>query len=140
MPIDAVTVDPVYRPPLTAYRSRFETATTDTLVWLRELDRLLTLENYNGFTLQASQWAYDCARSLLDAASEQMIIPLPEFTPDGDGGIDIEWEYSGRRLALSCSANPNSPNFISWREPQGRYEGDEASGELLNNRLEWLMG
>jgi hypothetical protein len=135
--IDATPTAPTRYPRITAYRV-FVPASTDTISFIRELDSLLTLENYNGFTLQASTYAYRNARHYLESASNVMKIPHPEFTPDGEGGIDIEWEINGRRLALSCKARDNHDDFISWREAGGRYEGDIASEGLLKERLDWL--
>jgi hypothetical protein len=114
-------------------------ADTESIVWLRELDRLLTLENYNGLTLQAAKNAYEKARDYLTDASKRMILPIPEFTPDGDGGIEIEWERNGRRLVISFKAHEEDTDFISWREPQSRYEGGEVTKDLLKDRLNWLL-
>lgn len=115
----------------------FRSADTDTIGLIKELEALLTLENYNGLTLQASQSAYENARRFIENAGNGMILPKPEITPDGEGGIDIEWENRGRHLALSCRAEPNQ-DFISWRESEGRYEGNEATETLLIDRLNWL--
>jgi hypothetical protein len=114
------------------------TADTDSIVWLRELDRLLTLENHNGLTLQASKTAYDNAKAYLTAASKGWILPTPEFTPDGEGGIDIEWENNGRRLAINFSGDGQG-DFISWREPHARYEGQPFNERLFLTSLDWLM-
>jgi hypothetical protein len=124
--------------PLSAYHRSFGTAATDNVAILRELDSLLTLENYNGFSVQASPYAYENALLYLENASNRMTIPRPELTPDGEGGIDIEWENLGRRLALSCRASERDRDFISWREPNGRYDGSPATQHLLNQKLDWL--
>jgi hypothetical protein len=128
-----------YRPVVACHRS-FVTASTDTIGLLSELDALLTLENYNGFTLQASPHSYKSARDYIESAARRirMRILRPEFEPDGEGGIDIEWEKNGKRLALSCRAQEDQPDFISWREPNGRYDGREATEELLIEKLDWL--
>ena len=137
MPLDTVTTDRIARP-IPAYHERFSAASTDTLPFLRALDALLTLRGYNGFTLQPTTRAYQNARRYLESASYVMLIPTPEITPDGEGGIDIEWENQGRRLALSCRARENEIDFVSWREPAGRYDGSPATQRLLNERLDWL--
>src|SRR5689334_4926919 len=111
--MDATPTSPAPRFPLT-YWHVLMSASTDSIGFIRELDKLLTLENYNGYTLQASTHAYRSARGYLENASSVMRIPRPEFSPDGEGGIDIEWEYNGRHLALSCRARPDNPDFISW--------------------------
>lgn len=137
MSVDTITMNQIVRS-APVFHQRFDAASTDTLPFLRALDALLTLENYNGFTLQPTLRAYRNARRYLESASNVMLIPTPEFTPDGEGGIDIEWESQGRRLALSCRARGNERDFISWREPAGRYDGSPATQRLLNARLDWL--
>jgi hypothetical protein len=81
---------------------------------LRQLDGYLRAENYNGFVLRLDGAAHTRARTYLEDASNVTVYPMPELTPDGDGGIDIEWENKGRHLALSVMAG--QPDFISWRE------------------------
>lgn len=118
-----------------AYHRRFHAATTTDIRFLRELDALLNLENYNDFVLQPTPYAYDNARRYLENVNRTV---FPEFTPDGEGGIDIEWEHQGRHLALSCRARDIERDFISWREATGQYEGEPASQFLLNEKLDWL--
>jgi hypothetical protein len=134
----ATTPTEILARPAPAYQCSFRSAATDTIEIFKELDALLTLENTNGFKVQATPCAYENARRYLESASNVILLPQPEFTPDGEGGIDIEWENQGRRLALSCRAEHNQSDFISWREPGGRYDGREASENLLNERLDWL--
>jgi hypothetical protein len=113
-------------------------ADTESIIWIRELDRLLTLENHNGLTLQATNNAYENARAYLTAASRGWILPMPEFSPDGEGGIDIEWENKGRRLALNFSADGRG-DFISWRDANSRYEGAPTEERLFLQKLDWLL-
>jgi hypothetical protein len=114
-------------------------ADTDSITLITELRSFLRRENYNGFELQISTVAYEKAESYLESASRTIRLSQlkPELTPDGDGGIDIEWERNGRHLALNF-AGAGGGNFISWREPHGRYEGAPATKELLMERLNWL--
>src|SRR5690242_5299217 len=120
------------------YYSAFA-ADTRSIIWLRELDRLLTLQNQNGLALQATQIAYENARAYLTVASNGWILPDPEFTPDGEGGIDMEWENRGRRLALNFSSDGRG-DFVSWREANARYEGAPSDERVFLEKLDWLMG
>jgi hypothetical protein len=106
---------------------------------LRELDRFLNVENYNGLTIQLDRAAHKKAHEYLANAGNAAVNPMPELTPDGDGGIEIEWRNKGRRLVLSIKAHPDDTDFISWREPQGQYEGNPASQDLLTDQLAWLV-
>lgn len=131
----APTRDTLRTPP--AYYRAFE-ADTHSIFIINELRSFLTLQNYNDFELQLSHPAYERAESYLESASNRMSLLRPEFTPDGDGGIDIEWETQGRLLVLSCRKNADE-DFISWRQANGRYEGDRASQSLLDQKLDWLI-
>lgn len=136
----ATAPDLIFNPPtanVVCYRTF--TADTDSVFIIRELRSFLAAENYNGFELQLSPSAYERAEAYLEFASSVMKLIPPEFTPDGDGGIDIEWDNQGRRLALNLSKSGEG-DFISWREPNGRYEGGPASKILLVTRLLWLTG
>lgn len=136
--MEATATRPILHRPAPTYHRIFRPASTDTIGFIKELDTLLTLENYNGFALQATSYAYENARRYLESASNIMVLPHPDFTPDGEGGIDIEWEIKGRRLALSCRAQGGQSDFISWREPDGQYDGEPASEALLKDKLDWL--
>jgi hypothetical protein len=136
----ATATDLILNPPLPiAGYVRTFAADTDSIAIITELRSFLRIENYNGFKLQLSTAAYEKAESYLEVASSTIRLSQlkPEFTPDGDGGIDIEWERNGRHLALNFGAS-GEDNFISWREPLGRYEGEPATKELLMEKLRWL--
>ena len=138
MALDTVYFPPVHRQPLYAYNCVFHAASTDTYALLKELRRFLAIENYNSLTLQLSTPAYEKARTYIEKAGQRYILPTPEFTPDGEGGIDIEWEYQGRHLALNFSAQGDG-DFVSWREPNGRYEGEPATESRFIQKLDWLL-
>src|SRR3954466_16266781 len=80
-------------------------ADTRSVVWLKDLYHLLSLENENDLVLKPTQGAFQKARTYLTEASKSVILPMPAFSPDGEGGIDIEWENKGRRLALNFSSD-----------------------------------
>lgn len=106
---------------------------------LIELNSFLRAENYNGLVLRLDPATHGRARTYLENAANVMVYPTPELTPDGDGGIEIEWENNGRRLVLSCKAHQDDIDFLSWREAQGQYDGRPASQDLLADRLAWLI-
>src|SRR6266404_6623902 len=89
--------------PAQNYSGSFRSASTNTSPFLSDLDELLTLENGNGYTFQASLRAHSHAEAYLEAATAILgdAFPFPEFIPDGEGGIDIEWTKNSRRLTLS---------------------------------------
>src|SRR5689334_21020275 len=106
MPVaDTVHFNRVPRQPVYAYSCVAGAISTDANDLLRELDTLLTLENHNGLTLQATFDAHRIATGYLTKAADYYVLPPPDFTPDGEGGIDIEWENAGRHLAINFSAD-----------------------------------
>ena len=133
----APTQDALLTPP--AYYRAFA-ADTDSIVLINELGRFLTAENYNDFQLQLLASVYERAAKYLSGASNTLQIKelRPDFIPDADGGIEIEWENQDRRLVLTCRRRADE-DFISWREAGGRYEGNTASERLLIDKLNWLI-
>ena len=139
--MDAATKPkPIIFWPAPAYRS-FCSAATDTISFRPQLDELLTVENAHGYAIQASTRAHSNTLTYLEPASASLgrLFPKPEFIPDGEGGIDTEWENGRRNLTLSCRGRDNQADFIYWEE-NGDYDGAEASLELLLDKLEWLKG
>jgi len=114
-------------------------ASTDTIPFLSELDRMLGLENANGYTFQATTKAHEHAKIFLKDAQAILgaSLPRPSFMPDGEGGIDIEWDRGDRNVTLSCRGRANQIDFIYWEE-NGAYDGHDASLALLISKLNWL--
>lgn len=125
----------------TAYHRRFNSGSTDTdtPAVFPDLDALLVAENSNGYTFQASTYAYNHAKAYLEVARSILgrAFPQPEFISDGEGGIDIEWRRNTRTLTLSCRGNDFQRNYLYWEE-NGKYGAKDVSLTLLVTRLDWL--
>ena len=127
----------LWKPPVTYVRPF--AADTESHFLIRELHSFLAAENYNDFELQLLPKVYERATAYIEAIKGiNLKVIRPQFIPDADGGIEIEWEYQERRLVLSCRRRAEE-DFISWREAGGRYEGNNASQPLLNEKLDWLI-
>jgi hypothetical protein len=100
---------------------------------------MLGLPNTNGYTLQPTTKAYEHAKAFLKNAQAILgpRLPRPSFMPDGEGGIDIEWERGDRNVTLSCRGRADQTDFIYWEE-NGDYEGRDATLALLIVKLPWL--
>jgi hypothetical protein len=100
---------------------------------------MLTLENANGYIFQASPKAYETAKAVVEFAHAALGTRFirPEFMPDGESGIDIEWEHGPRNLTVSCRGRDRQTDFLYWEE-NGEYEGQDASLSLFLDRLNWL--
>jgi hypothetical protein len=107
----------------------------------RKLDALLKLENSNGYEFRASEHAHRNARSYLEGIRflmETNYLLNPDLVPDGEGGIDIEWEFGDKQITLSCRARENQQDFIYWQQGD-HYQAADASPTLLRDRLNWLI-
>lgn len=140
MPADTI---PYYQfvTPAVNYRAAFCSADTDTVTFVPQLDALLTAENANGYTFQPTLYAYKHARNYLEVLSRisGRSLPQPDLVPDGEGGVDIEWENGSRRVAISCRANPDQKDCIYWREiGAGGYEARDMNLLRVMERLRWL--
>jgi hypothetical protein len=114
-------------------------ADTGNYFLIKELRGFLALENYNDFELQLLPDVYERAAAYIQGIRGiNLKKATPELIPDADGGIEIEWENQGRRLVLTCRKRADE-DFISWREAGGRYEGSQASQQVLNDKLDWLI-
>jgi hypothetical protein len=121
------------------YSQHAISASTSTVPYLPALNDLLTLENRNGYTFQACLRAHAHAEVYLEAATAILgdKFPAPEFVPDGEGGIDIEWSKNARRLTLSCRATEDQNDYI-YSEENGVYDARDFTLALLITRLHWL--
>ncbi len=54
----------------------------------------------------------------------------PEFVPDGEGGIDIEWVNGDKKMTLSCRGSSTQNDYIYW-EQGGEYEAKDISFSRL---------
>src|SRR5437660_2457458 len=81
--------------------------------FIGELEALLALGNANGYTFRATHHAYQNAKSYLENASAVMstLFPRPSLTPDGEGGIDVEWTNRDREVTLSCRSGANQQDY-----------------------------
>ncbi len=135
---EATVPVPILKPPTPNYLL-VAAASTSTTPFQSALDELLTLENVDGYTFQACLRARVHAELYLEAGTAIMgtDFPAPEFIPDGEGGIDIEWNRNQRTVTLSCRGNASQDDYIYWEE-NGEYEAKDATLTRLIHRLNWL--
>jgi hypothetical protein len=141
MSFDIATSKPILRPTAPVYQYVFSAGDTDTIDFINELDRLLTLENRDGYIFQASAYAYENAKRYIELCGAFFggLFPQPEFVPDGEAGIDIEWANKNRRITISCRGNNAQNDYIYWQEGD-RYDAVDITLSRLINSLNWLNG
>lgn len=102
-------------------------------------DQIATLRalaaEYNGFRLRPSDAAFDRLWEFEAVLSQ---FPVPELTPDGDAGFDVEWEAHDRRVVFNCPENTQQKTVLCWKFA-GRYEGADITPELLIQKLNELF-
>ena len=106
-----------------------------------KLDSMQNLENAHGYTFSATPRAYKNAKLFLEGIRFQISADFrlrPSLMPDGEGGIDIEWESGEKEITLSCRGSESQQDFIYWQEGD-KYDAGDATPELLRTRLHWLI-
>jgi hypothetical protein len=108
---------------------------------LTDLLKLNHAENTNGYVFQPSDRAFNIAMNYAWGFRQEFRrgLPIPRVIPDGEGGIELRWKLRDRLVNLSCKSSDRHRDFIYWKEIGGRYEGREATIELLRERLRWLQ-
>ncbi len=122
----------------------------DRTIWIEaikhDLESLLANENTNGYVFRPTGHAYHNARHWIKTAYGLMgnLYFRPSFTPDGEGGIDIQWTYKEKEVSFSCRAKAEYQDYIYWQS-EDDYGAIEVSLETyqkarlnLKDRLEWL--
>jgi hypothetical protein len=137
MPLDIATTKPILAP-LRTYWGVFNSADTSTIGLIKELDKLLILENYDGYIFQASPYSHENAKRYIELWSTfRPLVPRPEFIPDGEGGIDIEWVSGNKKMTLSCRGRQDKKDYIYW-EHNGEYDAKDFTLSRLLTRIDWL--
>lgn len=107
-----------------------------------DLEPLLDNQDYDDCVFRPTGYAYNNALQGVISAYSIMgnAFLRPSFIPDGDGGIDIEWEYNGRSVLLCSKALHNQKCFIYY-ETANRSECGSKDFSLLylRDRLTWLI-
>ena len=88
---------------------------------LLKLNKEIYDEDYLAPTKFALHTAEEFLLSLIDSYDKPL--PIPNFIPDGEGGIRAEWEIKGRELRLVCPAKND------WKPYLYHEEGDTYKAE-----------
>ena len=94
------------------------------------------VEKCKGTPSEITHPAYSCADSITD---EYEWFPVkPQFIPDGEGGLDIEWHRGSKQVSVSCRAQTEEEVYVyyQWGEETGTLD---YTPDNLKDRLQWLM-
>ena len=103
---------------------------------LAELDVLLSDVDVPQAFRPTGYAFFSARKRLLDTSA--LVVQKPRITLDGEGGIDIEWEHSGRLLMFSCRANANQQDYIYFQD-HDTYGGADYSSIYSADRLNWFL-
>lgn len=101
----------------------------------------LTQDEYDEEFLTPTNFAYQSILKFLDELSNSStkILPLPNFIPDGEGGIRAEWEIRDRELRLVCPAKPDWKSYLYHEEGDSyNVEKDLKVGTFIK-WFSWLL-
>lgn len=106
----------------------------------KKLNALLDNKNTNGYVFKPTMLAFNNARTRLLLAYKLLGQAYfePSIVPDGEGGIDIEWEKGGKHLLLNCQATSSQKDFLYYQQGT-EYAAKDFSVLLFKEKLSWLI-
>jgi hypothetical protein len=107
------------------------------------VSELIQLDDYDEDFLKPSLFAAQTTVSLLNNAQIKLgrYLPKAHISPDGDGGIWVEWIGHGKRLFLSIPAHKDAENrlFYKWSSDEHRTENNVFSDRLADFIVQFSM-
>jgi hypothetical protein len=104
---------------------------------LQNLGLLWKNENFEDYVFKPTTHSYRTAKSYIKALyPSDKDFPEPAIDPDGNGGIELQWNHGRKILILGCRPNRGQKDFIYYQD--GQHGMMEASPLNLNERLTWL--
>lgn len=107
---------------------------------MRELEELNNNENTEDFIMKPTTLALSRAEFKVQSVYRLMgdSFFAPVITPDGEGGIDLEWTRGERTLLLGCRADFEQRDYI-YHQSANEYDSKQYSLNYLKDRLFWLL-
>ncbi|HEY6328289.1 MAG TPA: hypothetical protein VI756_03055 [Blastocatellia bacterium] len=105
---------------------------------LGQVSELLKEEDIDGYVFKPTSHALATVKSILNRAYYSLVPvpPDPFISPDGMGGVRIEWNKGTRIVSLMVPATQDEPPYVYHRD------GDDHSADLDMRRvsawLKWL--
>jgi len=101
----------------------------------------LTQDDYDEEFIAPTNFAYQSIVQFLDGLSNffDRTLPIPNFIPDGEGGIRAEWNIQGREIRLVCPAKSDWKPYIYFEESNYyEVEKDLKLGTFIKG-FSWLL-
>ncbi len=101
----------------------------------------LTQDEYDEDFLAPTNFAYQTMEKFLKGLSDSFnrTLPIPNFVPDGEGGIRAEWEIRGKMLSLVCPAKSDWKPYIYFEEGDFYDVNKDVKLGIFIKRFSWLL-
>lgn len=105
-----------------------------------DLIALRSEEDEEDYIYKPTDYAFNTAVELLRVAylGAGGDISRPAVTPDGEGGIRIEWRHLEREVRLICPAQSNQQPYIYFEVGDNFKIVEDVNGNALASWLSWL--
>lgn len=111
--------------------------------WQDFLDELfkLTQDEYDEDFLAPTDFSYQTMRKFLKGLCENFSrpLPIPNFIPDGEGGIRAEWNIRGKEIRLVCPAKFDWKPYIYFEEGDFYDVEKDVKMKSLIKHFIWLL-
>lgn len=101
----------------------------------------LTQDEYDNEFLAPTDFAYQTVGKFLKGLSENFNrpLPIPNFIPDGEGGIRAEWNIRGKEIRLVCPSKIEWKPYIYFEEGEFYDVEKDINIRSLVKRFNWLL-
>jgi hypothetical protein len=110
---------------------------------LNDIRALTEEEDSDGYIFRPSRFALERAWELISNAYIELDtadrLPRPFVSPDGRGGIRIEWTLGDRVISLLCPSTPDRPGYIYHAANEEHGANRQVSADSLITSLRWLL-
>jgi hypothetical protein len=107
---------------------------------LIELQALKSIPDDDSYNYKPTPIAFGRTLNLIREAYAEMLdhFPAPDLSPDGEGGIVIEWQNQARLLRLVIQRDHARRSYIYHRDANGSDVDYTITRPSLTVWLEWL--
>jgi hypothetical protein len=108
---------------------------------LQDLDSMLKEQDEPDFRNRPTEYAYQLARGLIKKSYTHYIgtSPTPAISPDGEGGLVVEWKRDKLIVRLVISAAQEGKSYVYSRGPDRSLVERSISGLVLAQQLSTIF-
>ncbi len=106
--------------------------------FVEQIDALIHRQTETSRENTVTELAYKKAFDHLFAAMNADLLLPGDLSPDGDGGLDIEWEQGNKKTTLFLHATMPRENYLYWQDGSNYGIETPPTPDVLLSRLLWL--